>query len=293
MKFNNKEHLRSAILGLVVGDALGVPYEFEKRDTFSVEGMTGYGTHHQPVGTWSDDSSMTLATLDSFIECEDFDYKDLMNRFVSWYQGEAYSPHNSCFDIGISTFSAISRFMIGDNPLDCGGKDRFDNGNGSLMRILPIAFVNHSDKDIKDLSSVTHAHQISCMCCNIYLQIVQNLMNGMSKQDAVSSLTGCVNECESIPQIGILSRNHIKSTGYVVDTLEAAIWCLINTDSYKACVTTAVELGNDTDTIAAVAGGLAGIYYGIGGENGIPNDWINQIVKLDYIEGLINRALNN
>ena len=153
MKFKNKEYLKSAMFGVIAADALGVPFEFKKRDEFKVEGMVGYGSHNQPVGTWSDDSSMTLATLDSFIECEDFDYYDLMNRFCSWLKGEAYCPYMECFDAGRTTVVAIHRYIEGREPTQCGGRGWMDNGNGSLMRILPIAFVEHTIEDILNLSS--------------------------------------------------------------------------------------------------------------------------------------------
>ncbi len=291
IRFKNGEFLESAMFGVIVGDALGVPFEFKRRDSFKVEDMVGFGTHHQPAGTWSDDSSMTLATLESFIECDYFDYEDLMNRFSSWLcQGE-YCPYGKCFDVGCTTVTAIGRYKEGETPLACGGKGLHDNGNGSLMRILPIAFVEHTIDDIVDLSSLTHGHKISLMCCRIYIQLVENLMKGMKKEQAVENLTCCVDECENIPQIASFSRERIRSTGYVVDTLEAAVWCFMNTENYRDCVIRAVELGDDTDTVAAVAGGIAGIYYGIGGEKGIPKEWINQLARKEWMEEMIQRIV--
>ena len=187
IRFKNGEFLESAMFGVIVGDALGVPFEFKRRDSFKVEDMVGFGTHHQPAGTWSDDSSMTLATLESFIECDYFDYEDLMNRFSSWLcQGE-YCPYGKCFDVGCTTVTAIGRYKEGETPLACGGKGLHDNGNGSLMRILPIAFVEHTVDDILHLSSLTHAHEISLMCCRLYIQLVENLMKGMQKEDAIKN----------------------------------------------------------------------------------------------------------
>lgn len=291
MKFKNAEYLKSGILGLIVGDALGVPFEFKKRGTFQVEGMTGYGTHGQPLGTWSDDSSMTLATLDSFIECDNFDDRDLMSRFRGWFHDDAYCPHGECFDIGRTTMLAIHRFDEGRRPSQCGGKGLNDNGNGSLMRILPIAFVDHTVDDILNLSSLTHGHEISLMCCRLYIQLAENLMKGMDKQEAIKNLTCCIDECVRIPNIADIPREGIKSSGYVVDSFEAAVWCLLNTDNYRECVITAVELGDDTDTVAAIAGGLAGIYYGIGGENGIPEEWIEVLARKDWILKMLEKAV--
>ena len=291
-KFKNKNYLRQAILGVIVGDALGVPYECKRRDTFKVDGMTGGGTYGWIRGTWSDDSSMTLATLASFIICESIDYTDIMTRFMWWSESEAYCPHEECFDIGFTTQRAIARFKEGRKPTECGGKGFSDNGNGALMRILPIAFIEHENYDIVNLSSLTHAHEISCMCCRLYVQIAENLMNGMTKYEAIKNLTQCVDECERIPVLNEIPREQIRSHGYVVDTFEAAVWCLLHTNSYRECVITAVELGHDTDTVAAVAGGLAGIYYGIGGEKGIPQEWIDVIARKEWIDGMINKAIS-
>ena len=293
MHFIHQQYLKPAILGLVVGDALGVPFEFKRRDTFACPDMVGYGTHNQPAGTWSDDSSMVLATLTSFLECGNMDFRDIMQRFCDWLQKGEYCPHGVCFDAGGTTVSAISRYMLsGEDPTACGGKDYFDNGNGSLMRILPIVFVEHSLEDIYDLSRLTHAHEISLTCCELYLRLAENLMRGMPKEEAVQRLAKCEGACKRIAYIGDLDRSLIKSSGYVVDTLEAAVWCFLRTDSYRDCVTTAVELGEDTDTVAAVAGGLAGLYYGIGGQRGIPEAWIKCLARLDWINQLLEKAQN-
>lgn len=288
----NTEHLKSAVLGLAVADALGVPFEFKERDTFKATDMVGFGTHYQPAGTWSDDSSMVFATLDSLVEKEKIDYEDIMERFARWFESGAYTPYGECFDIGRTTMTAIRRFRGGCKPVRCGGKGFNANGNGSLMRIIPIAFVDHTVDDILNLSSLTHAHDISLMACRLYVQIAENLMNGMPKEEAVKNLRCCVDECEKIPVIGSFPRERIRSTGYVIDTFEAAVWCLMTTDNYKDCVLEAVNLGEDTDTVAAVAGALAGIYYGIGGDKGIPEEWINKLAKLDWINEMISKAMN-
>ncbi len=290
MRFKNTEHLKSAMLGLIVADALGVPYEFKKRDTFEVKGMTGNGTHNQPAGTWSDDSSMALATLDSFIKCEKIDFDDVMERFVSWFDGGEYCPYGVCFDVGHTTLTAIGKYKNGYSAIRCGGRGFRDNGNGSLMRILPIAFVEHAVQDIFDLSSLTHAHEISLMSCRLYVQLAENLMNGMSKEEAITHLTCCIDECENIPKMKHYPRESIKSSGYVIDSFEAAVWSFVNSESYSDCVIRAVELGEDTDTVAAIAGGLAGVYYGIGGEKGIPEEWIDTLARKDWIMEMLDKA---
>lgn len=292
MKFKYKEHLKGAMLGLIVGDALGVPFEFKTRDTFKVTGMVGEGSHFQPAGTWSDDSSMTLATFESLIIYPKIDFDDIMSRFLSWHENGEYCPYGECFDIGCTTLRALMKFKSGYSATSCGGKNINDNGNGSLMRILPIAFVEHTVDDILNLSSLTHGHEISLMSCRLYVQIAENLMNGMSKEDAITHLTCCVDECERIPKMKDYAREQIKSSGYVIDAFEAAVWCFVNSESYRECVIKAVELGKDSDTVAAIAGGLAGIYYGVGGEKGIPEEWIDTIARKEWILELIEEACN-
>ena len=291
IKFTNKEHFASAMWGLITADALGVPYEFRNRDTFKVKGMVGYGTHHQPAGYWSDDSSMMLATLCSFIEKDRIDHDDIMSRFAAWRDKGEYTPAGVCFDIGIAVNKALSRYRDGYKPLECGGRGNYDNGNGSLMRILPAAFITHTEQDIIELSAITHANEISTTGCRLYIKLAEYLMQGMSKTEALNSLKDCSGVYERLPHIHTLPRTEISSSGYILHSLEAAVWCLMNTESYRDCVITAVELGDDTDTVAAIAGGLAGIYYGIGGKNGIPEEWINALAKREWIEELINKIM--
>ena len=292
------------IMGLAVGDALGVPFEFKERDTFHCNGMTGFGTHNQPAGTWSDDTSLTLATLASLTANNGrLKMRDIMNHFCDWLIGKKYTAYGEVFDVGVTTQQAIRYYINNSSPsrsCDCGAKSITSNGNGSLMRILPLAFTMlaftmASDRDIFRVSSLTHAHYISKLACILYVRIAQSIMSGSSKRGAVmntlstyeSSLTG---EFMRLPKIGYLKRNDIKSTGYVIDTLEAALWCFLTTDNYRDCVLQAVNLGDDTDTTAAVAGGLAGLYYGTDTEKGIPADWIDQIARKDSIKDLCEQA---
>lgn len=276
------------IMGLVVGDALGVPFEFKQRDTFKATTMTGYGTYNQPIGTWSDDSSMTLATIESMARVGRIDLNDIMRNFFNWLNFGDFTPYGVTFDVGNTTRSAIYKFEYGADPKDCGGKTIMDNGNGSLMRILPLAFIEHNTSDIYNVSSITHAHTISKWACEIYDEIAGRLLAGADKREAVKNV--CVyhlmSDFDRLMFIDQESRDRIKSTGYVIDTLEAALWCFLTTDNYRDCVLEAVNLGGDTDTIAAVVGGLAGIYYGVGGDKGIPEEWIDQIARKEYIKDL-------
>ena len=281
-----------AIMGLIVGDALGVPFEFRQRDTFKATDMTGHGTYNQPPGTWSDDSSMTLATVESLKRSGRVDPVDIMYNFKNWYEYGQFTPHGEVFDIGGTTRKAIGRFQAGWNAEFCGGCHEHDNGNGALMRILPMAFYPGTIWDAIKVASLTHNHVISNTACALYVCIAVNLWCCEKHQaikdgfKMIERIIHIPDELNRLKALDGLTRDEIKSTGFVVDTLEAALWCLLKTDSYRDCVLMAVNLGGDTDTIAAVAGGLAGILYGIGGEKGIPNEWIKQIAKNEEIRSL-------
>lgn len=307
----------NGIMGLCVADALGVPVEFEGREKLKrdpVVNMRSYGTYHQPAGTWSDDTSMTLCLLDSL--SRGLDYEDIMRNFLKWYREGAYTPHGTAFDIGNATSRALQRFEDGIEPLKCGGTAIADNGNGSLMRILPLLFHLQSEYGIgflkkeeafdiiHNVSALTHAHKRSQLACGIYIAVASRLMDGTDLESAVKQgiqealeyykkRENFLDQLQHYERLqgddfGATEEEHRKSSGYVVDTLEAAIWCLLNTRSYRDCVLKAVNLGGDTDTVAAVAGGLAGLYYGY--EN-IPKEWLAEIARREYIVELCNQLL--
>ncbi|MGN1362925.1 MAG: ADP-ribosylglycohydrolase family protein [Methanobrevibacter sp.] len=304
---------KDGIMGLIVGDALGVPVEFTKReylDKYPIKAMVGYGTYHQAPGSFSDDSSLNLATIDSFINFPEINYDDLMGRFTNWYDNGRYTPNNFSFDIGNTTLESIEKYKNGENPLNCGGDGERNNGNGSLMRVLPLAYlIGPKDKlekgdieKIYNLSSLTHKHIRSKIACHMYCQIAVKLLNNMELKEAISEgiddTVKYYNDNDKFQEekecfIRIIDKtifyaeiNNIKSSGYVIDTLEAAIWSLINTNSYKEALLKSVNLGEDTDTVAAVTGGLAGIYYGY---YNIPSDWVNTIKRKDEILNLLEK----
>lgn len=288
----NKVH--DGIIGLVVADALGVPYEFKKRGTFNVVDMVGYGTYNQPPGTWSDDSSMTLATLESIGRLEKIDPADIMRNFWKWLYFGEFTPYGEVFDVGGGTRKAIDRYDRNVEPLKCGGRTRMDNGNGALMRILPLAFTNAGFAEIYNVAHLTHAHKISTDGCLIYVGIARALIEGCSLEEAVqdgidwaSSKTKISDEYSRLEIIQYVKSELIRSSGYVVDTLEAALWCLYHSKNYHECVLLAVNLGEDTDTVAAVAGGLAGIIYGMGD---IPTHWLGQIPRMEWILALCDKV---
>lgn len=298
--------LLDGIMGLIVGDALGVPYEFKKRDQMKkakAKDMIGYGTHKQPPGTWSDDTSLTMCTVEALSEGYDLD--KIGKNFVDWLYHHKWTPYGEVFDVGISTAEAINRIKNGVRPELAGNKEGTSNGNGSLMRILPLLAITFDIKDdferfeiISKVSSITHAHIRSQLACFYYLEVANELYkyswsdkreNGYStanyKTKSIIEKIGCYNELKHFERlfsgkIHELKESDIKSSGYVIDTLEASIWCLLKTKSYEEAVLKAVNLGEDTDTVAAVTGGLAGIYYS---RYSIPEKWFAKLPKFDDI----------
>lgn len=299
--------VKNGMLGLVVGDALGVPVEFQSREELErdpVTGMRANGTHCQPAGTWSDDASMALCLLESLTK--GLDYPDMMARFLRWADEGYMTAWGNVFDMGIATRKALTRFVRGTPPMECGGGETYDNGNGSLMRILPMALYLHrimgpdfprmpeAYQVIHNASALTHAHPISLMACGLYCAAVNELLRG--RAGVWDGIKGAKDFYRSQPEFAshldafrriepdvlpALPKSEVESGGYVVHTLEAALWCLEHHDSFRACLLEAVNLGEDTDTVGAVAGGLAGLRYG-----GIPEEWLCVIARRDEIEGL-------
>lgn len=278
--------LLAGILGLAIGDAVGLPYQFKERNTFECRAMTGHGTFNKPPGTISDDTSLTLATMESIGRVGYVDLKDIQQNFMKWYFGGAFTPENQAFDIGCTTSDAINCMYIGCGPDTCGCTSFHDNGNGALMRILPMAFYCNEPWDpvIKQVAGLTHNHLISHSCCRIYVYLAQALASGMPLEIALEQLPSysailADNAWDYVEHILDYPkpRDEVKSSGYVVDTLDAALWALRSTDNYRDCILAAVNLGDDTDTVAAVAGGLAGIMYGFDKDYGIPWTWIRHL----------------
>ena len=267
--FPYNQKLYHAIFSFVIGDALGVPYEFEERGSFRCFGMRGHGSHDQPAGTWSDDTSMTLATLKSIKDNDGrIVIEDIKNNFLKWLNEGAFTAHDEVFDVGHATLKAL---MTGEPRMG-----EYENGNGSLMRILPLAFTDCSDDEIRAVSAITHGHHISMDACVIYVHVARRLLAGEDIEDIIPTLV-YDEPFHRLRIINQLSVEEIRSSGYVVDTLEAALWALSHKDfagfgnahyekGFDETILEAVNLGEDTDTVAAVTGGLAGIIYGMDSE---------------------------
>lgn len=293
------ENIESCFLGLAIGDALGVPVEFRSRSflkDYSITTMTGYGAWNQPPGTWSDDSSLTFCLAESLVN--GYDLNDIGEKFVKWFKQGYWGAHHKLFDIGGTTREALWRVANGLDPHYSGEFEEDSNGNGSLMRIIPASIYFHDlDNEtllerIREVSGITHAHFRSVLSCFIYSKFVIELFKGLEKKQAftqaIQDINSFIKTKEFNPDETILFKrileneimsveeDLIQTSGYVLHTLEASIWCFLNTQSYGEAVLKAVNLGEDTDTTACVTGGLAGLYYG---NNALADEWRQKLAR--------------
>ena len=298
-----EEVIKNGIMGFIIGDAMGVPLEFKKRDMFKDNKVTDMVSSARvgAKGIWSDDSSMTLATMQSIIDNKGkINYKSIMDNFILWVSNKDFLAIDEAFGIGSTTLLALGNYYNKryEKVTGCGMAGFNHNGNGSLMRILPIAYYSYYKKLnddkiynlVKDISSLTHSHEISILGCFIYTLLVINLLNGKTKENAYSNIRKYnyrkYFSLDSIKfyerllnnDISKLDMDSISSMGFVVDTLEAVIWCFMNNNSYDKAIIEAINLGNDSDTIGALVGGLCGIYYG-----NLPIKWLDSVVRKDYL----------
>lgn len=305
-KNNFKEKVKGLLFGTAVGDALGVPVEFKSREylkTNPVKDMISGGVHNQKAGTWSDDSSLTFCLAESLIT--GFNPKDIADKFIkSVYEGY-WTAHGKFFDLGYTTRLSIEKLKSGVSPLNSGTKSEDSNGNGSLMRISPLVFYTYKEpileryKKTKIISSITHAHIRSVIACFYLVEFLRGMLLGEDKFQTYLRLKKEIPyflnslklkskeirifdrllECD----IYNLKEDDISSSGYVVDTLESSVWCFMTTDNFEKAVLKAVNLGQDTDTIGAVSGAMAGVYYGF---KSIHRRWIKKLAKEKDINNL-------
>ena len=303
-----RNYLKDILYGVCVGDALGVPIEFESREYLKkspVTKMGSGGVHEQGIGVWSDDSSLTFCLAESIIEGYDIQY--LANKFIKWKNEGYWTATGKVFDIGNTTRQSIINLSKGVHPTMAGGLDEIDNGNGSLMRILPLVIllkdlsIENRFNLVKEVSSITHAHTRSVISCFYYLEFALQILEGKDKFDIYENLKISVsdfinsNEIYSNELIHFdrllngniheLEEDTIQSGGYVIQTLEASIWCLLTSNNYEDAVLKAINLGEDTDTTGAVTGGLVGLLYGF---ESIPKIWVASIRKPNEINILIH-----
>ena len=292
------DRVAGGVWGHLVGDALGVPYEFTPAQDIGDVAWGHKGAHRQPPGTWSDDGGLSLALLDSLLSVG-FDPADQAQRFLRWSRGEHYAP-GPPFDIGTTTSLALRRLDSGVTAEEAGGRAVDDNGNGSLMRILPIALVNR-DAQAGELvtmamrsSAITHGHARAMVACAVYCLLAQQLLKGQPPTNALDGAFGTARASlpvELHPELEVLETYPIRSgAGYVLDCFWSAYESLRSSDSYRETVTRAVKYGSDCDTTAAVAGGLAGIYWGV---RGIPAEWLRNMRGHDIVDPLVRRLLSS
>lgn len=253
------------VYGTALGDALGVPFEGESRGHIVCAGMVGYGKNDQQAGTWSDDTSLTLATCDSIRELGRIDVDDIRRRFVAWVRDGAYTPDGKAFGMGRTTVLALEAGH--------GLSGEYDNGNGSLMRIAPLAATDASDDEIRAVSSITHAHPTSTEACVRFVHLL--------RQAAAKPLATHQTLHQEFAQ---MNSSLVASDGYVLHTYDAALWCVGTTTNYRNCALRAVSLGDDTDTTAAVAGALAAALRGY---DSLPTDWLEELRGVSVIESCL------
>lgn len=317
---------RNGIYGVATGDALGTPVQFCSREElrkYPITGMKDDGTYRLPAGTWSDDTSMSLALAESLGRVNDINYEDIMDNFVKWNNCGKFTPDGKAFDQGYTCLTAIEKWLnrkeLGwpEKAVDCGLTKFKYNGNGSLMRILPIAFyiyAKYGKKSylhgdiVRNVSKLTHAHPVSQFACEFYCNMIYQMLENpeLSKKEIFQNVKNVMLKIWKAPELkndkaelknvfdrlydsgfDIVPDEEIQSSGYVVHSLEAAIWCFLNTNNYCECTLKAVNLGEDTDTIAAIAGGLAGIFYGE-----IPKEWIDELSGKEVIENSIANMIS-
>ncbi|GJI96092.1 ADP-ribosylglycohydrolase [Duganella caerulea] len=299
------ERIRGGLYGLLIGDALGVPYEFSspedipERHLIEMSPPSGFARAHRavPVGTWSDDGAQALVLLESLVACSSLDLKQFSDGLLAWYRTGFMTPDGHVFDIGIQTMQALGNYARSGDPLTCSPSDERNNGNGSLMRALPCAFfLTPTSTDIiaraRKQSMPTHAHLRSQLACALYALMAWQMVEGRTPIEALDYAQGTLEEAVHPTErleLGIVLDGRLepsKGSGYVVDSLWSAIRCVLATSDYEACLRNAIALGNDTDTTACIAGGLAGILYG---ERGIPVRWTEALNGRAIVENVLSR----
>lgn len=301
--------IKNCLIGLAVGDAMGVPIEEYDRSRLlnkPITNMLGFGNYFVPAGSWSDDTSMTLATIESIVECKNVEITDIANKLCEWINDAKYTPTNELFSIKDNTRFSLMRYWESKNALTCGGVKASSNDNGSLIRMSPIAlycfYKKLPDKKIYDLvykvSSITNANIISIASCFIYVKFMMYILNGKTIEESYKLIKkykydkffdiSYLDEFDRLlnNDISKLPINDIYSDDYCVHALEACIWVLLNTNSYESAVIGSINLGECTDNLGSLTGAIAGIFYK---SKGIPKSWIDTLQRKDYIDKLARK----
>ena len=298
---NKLNAVKSSIISFVLGDVIGLNLIFIPKKVLqesNIKNLIKNNNSNIPYGVWSDDSSMTLCTIKSIIDCNKVDLEDISKKFIAWFDDGFMTPYDKAFDIGRTTYLALSN-KNGDILKGIG--DIKNNGNGSLMRILPVSLYCYFNKIrdldcfniIKDTSSLTHAHSISILGCYIYTTIVFDILDGLDKAEIMKNLKNVYlrvpEEYRNLLKEYDFNDNNFISNGYVADSLKIAVWGFNNSNNIKDCIYKIAKLGGDKDTNCAIGSSLAGLYYGLRGENIAFDD---EVIKKDMILELIDRFNN-
>lgn len=290
-----RERFRGCLLGLAVGDAVGTTVEFEPRNSFKpLTDMVGGGPFQLKAGQWTDDTSMALCLAASLVETEKFDATDQMNRYCNWFEHGYMSSTNHCFDIGNTVRNALVEYKHTGNPFS-GATNRMSAGNGSLMRLAPIAIFYYPDYEkilrfSGESSRTTHGASEAVEACQLFGDMLYCAFSGMEKQEILFRSAEYLTE----PALQFIANcdycqksiNQIRGSGYVVASFEAALWCFWKTETYKDAILAAANLGDDADTTAAICGQIAGAYYG---EAAIPSGWLQKLARRKEIIQLADK----
>lgn len=293
MRASSNDRAIGCLLGLACGDAVGTTLEFCSPGSFEpISDMIGGGPFDLKPGEWTDDTSMSLCLAESLLQCDRFDARDQIERYIRWWQEGYLSSTGTCFDIGGTVSTALRSYAITGNPL-AGSNDEFSAGNGSIMRLAPVPIFYKELGQAVDYSGqsslTTHGAQACVDACRLLGFLLFQALNGLDKASLLHSQAfeeaGYNLQTEEIRAISYgcylkKEREDIRGTGYVVQSLEAALWCFSYTTSFADCILMAANLGDDADTTAAIAGQLAGAFYG---KEGIPESWQKRLHKGEYI----------
>lgn len=288
---------QGCLLGLAAGDAVGTTVEFSAKDSFPpVTGMEGGGPFHLQAGQWTDDTSMALCLAESLATCNGFNAKDQMNRYLNWWKWGYLSSTGHCFDIGMTVANALQKFANDGEPF-AGSSNPRTAGNGSLMRLAPVVlwFFPHEAQVLEYAeasSRTTHAAPEALASCRLFAQQLMNALQGKSKRETLTDIAQ-LPEQENLRHIAEgrylqKTRAEIFGTGYCVQSLEAALWCFAKGNDFEETILLATNLGDDADTTAAIAGQLAGAFYGV---NGIPQAWRDKLWQYEDIDTLARKLL--
>ncbi len=296
LMMNTTERFRGCLLGLAVGDAVGTTLEFKPRGSFEpLEDMVGGGPFGLAPGQWTDDTSMALCLAMSLVERGEFDARDQMDRYCRWADAGYLSSTGRCFDIGGTVAAALRKYQRDGDPY-AGSTDPWTAGNGCIMRLAPVAMrffpeIMAVERFAGDSARTTHGAKECVDACRLFARIICRALEGCSKEDVLLGDADSFSAGESILAIArgayrAKSDEAIRGSGYVVQSLEAALWAFARSDSFKDAILMAANLGDDADTTAAVCGQVAGAYYG---EGGIPRRWLERLTMRSEITKLADQ----